>query len=58
MILASTGKVKGMEINYTAWNLMTRHSLGRIKDRASLLEYVKKLRKSHKAAFTQQSNLV
>ena len=57
-ILASTGKARGMEINDTTWNSMTRHSLGRIKDRDSLFEFVKKLRKSHEAAFTQQSNLV
>ena len=57
-ILASTGKAKGMEINDTTWNTITRHSLGRIKDRTSLFEFVKKLRKSHDAAFNQQSNLV
>ena len=57
-ILASTGKAKGMEINDTTWNSITRHGLGSIKDRASLFEFVKKLRKSHDAAFNQQSNLV
>ena len=57
-ILTSTGKAKGMEINDTTWNTITRHSLGRIKDRTSLFEFVKKLRRNQEAAFNQQSNLV
>ena len=46
-------------INDMTWNSMTWHSLGRIKDRVSLFEFVKKLiRKSQEAAFNQQSNLM
>jgi hypothetical protein len=57
-ILASTGKARGMEVTDTTWNSMNRHSLGKVKNRDSLFEFVKKLRKSQEAAFNQQSNLV
>ena len=34
------------------------HSLGRLKNREALFDFVKKLRKSQEAAFNQQSNLI
>jgi hypothetical protein len=58
IILASTNKLKGMEIQDTSWNSTIRHSLGRVKNREDLFESVKKLRKSKKAAFKQETNLV
>ena len=57
-ILASTNKLKGMEIQDTSWNSTIRHSLGRVKNRDDLFEFVKKLRKSKKAAFKQETNLI
>jgi hypothetical protein len=57
-ILASTNKIKGMEIQDTTWNSINRHSLGRVKNRDDLFEFVRKLRKSKKAAFTQEVNLI
>jgi hypothetical protein len=58
-ILASTSsKIKGMEVQDTSWNSTTRHSLGRVKNREELFEFVKKLGKSKKAAFKQETNLI
>jgi hypothetical protein len=57
-ILASTNNTKGMEIQDTSWNSALRHSLGKIKSREDLFEFVRKLRKSEKAAFRQQGNLI
>jgi hypothetical protein len=57
-ILASTNKVKGMEIQDTSWNSTIRHSLGKVKNREDLFEFVRKLRKSKKAAFKQEGNLI
>jgi hypothetical protein len=57
-ILASTNKVKGMEIQDTSWNSTIRHSLGKVKNRDDLFEFVWKLRKSKKVAFKQEGNLV
>ena len=57
-ILASTSKVKGMEIQDTSWNSTLRHSLGKVKNRENLFAFVKKLRKSKKAAFQQETNLI
>ena len=57
-ILASTNKLRGMEIQDTSWNSTIRHSLGRVKNREDLFEFVKKLRKSKKAAFRQETNLI
>jgi hypothetical protein len=57
-ILASSSKVKGMEVQDTSWNSTIRHSLGRVKTREDLLEFVRKLRKSKKVAFRQQGNLI
>ena len=57
-ILASTNKLKGMEIQDTTWNSTIRHSLGRVKNRDDLFEFVRKLRKSKKAAFRQEANLI
>ena len=47
-----------MEINDTAWNSMTQHSLGRVKNRESLFQLIEKVRKSQEPAFNQQSNLI
>ena len=57
-ILASTNKLKGMEIQDTSWNSTIRHSLGRVKNRDDLFEFVKKLGKSKTAAFKQETNLI
>jgi hypothetical protein len=57
-ILASTNKIKGMEIQDTSWNTTSRHSLGRVKSREDLFEFVKKLGKSKKAAFKQETSLI
>jgi hypothetical protein len=57
-ILASTNKLKGMEVQDTSWNSTIRHSLGRVKNRDDLFEFVKKLRKSKDAAFKQETNLI
>jgi hypothetical protein len=57
-ILASTNKLKGMEIQDTSWNSTIRHSLGRVKNCDDLFEFVRKLRKSKKAAFRQETNLI
>lgn len=57
-ILASTNKLKGMEVNDTSWNSTIRHSLGRVRTREDLFEFVRKLRKSKKAAFRQEGNLI
>jgi hypothetical protein len=57
-ILASTSKIKGMEIQDTSWNSTIRHSLGKVKNREDLFEFVKKLGKSKKAAFKQETNLI
>ena len=57
-ILASTNKTKGMEIQDTSWNSALCHSLGKIKTREDLFEFVRKLRKSKKAVFRQQGNLI
>jgi hypothetical protein len=57
-ILASTNKVRGMEIQDTSWSSTIRHSLGKVKGREDLFEFVKKLQKSKKAAFKQECNLI
>jgi hypothetical protein len=57
-IMASTNKLQGMEIQDTSWNSTIRHSLGKVKSREDLFEFVKKLRKSKKAAFKQELNLI
>jgi hypothetical protein len=57
-IMASTNKLQGMEIQDTSWNSTIRHSLGRVKNREDLFDFVKKLRKSKKAAFKQETNLI
>jgi hypothetical protein len=57
-ILASTSKIKGMEIQDTSWNSTIRHSLGRVKNREELFEFVKKLGKSKTAAFKQETNMI
>jgi hypothetical protein len=57
-ILQSTGKLKQMEVQDTTWNSTLRHSLGQIKNRDNVLEFMKKLRKSRKSAFKQQDNLI
>jgi hypothetical protein len=57
-ILQSMGKVKHMEVQDTTWNSTLRHSLGKIKNRDNVLEFMKKLRKSRKSAFQQQDNLI
>jgi len=57
-ILASTNKVKGMEIQDSTWNSSIRHSLGKVRNREELFEFVRKLRKSKKAAFKQEGNLI
>jgi hypothetical protein len=57
-ILASTSKIKGMEIQDTSWNTTIRHSLGRVKNCKDLFEFVKKLGKSKKAAFKQETSLL
>jgi hypothetical protein len=57
-IMASTNKLQGMEIQDTSWNSTIRHSLGKVKNREDLFEFVKKLRKSKKAAFKQETNLI
>jgi hypothetical protein len=55
-ILASTNKVKGMEIQDTSWSSLIRHSLGKVKNREDLFEFMRKLCKSKKAAFKQEGN--
>jgi hypothetical protein len=57
-MLASKSKVKGMEIQDTSWNSTIRHSLGKVKSRDDLFEFVKKLRKSKEIAFKQEGNLI
>jgi hypothetical protein len=57
-IMASTNKLQGMEIQDTSWNSTIRHSLGKVKNREDLFDFVKKLRKSKKAAFKQETNLI
>jgi hypothetical protein len=57
-ILQSTGKLKQMEVQDTTWNSSLRNSLGKIKNRDNVLEFMKKLRKSRKSAFKQQDNLI
>jgi hypothetical protein len=57
-ILQSTGKLKQMEVQDTTWNSTLRHSLGKIKNRDNVLEFMKKLRKSRKSGFKQQDNLI
>jgi hypothetical protein len=57
-ILASSGRARRMEIQDNAWNTTLRHSLGKVKERADLFEFAKKLDKSEKPAFKQQGNLV
>ena len=47
-----------MEIQDTSWNSTMRHSIGKAKNREDLLEFVRKLRKSKKAAFTQEESLI
>ena len=47
-----------MEVQDTTWNSTLRHSLGKIKNRDDILEFMKKLRKSRKSAFQQQDNLI
>jgi hypothetical protein len=47
-----------MEIQDTSWNCTIRHSLGKVKNREDLFDFVKKLRKSKKAAFKQEANLM
>jgi hypothetical protein len=42
-ILASTNNTKGLEIQDTSWNSALRHSLGKIKSREDLFEFVCKL---------------
>jgi hypothetical protein len=58
MILASTNKLKGMDIQDTTWNSTICHSMGKVRSREDLFEFVKKLWKSKKAAFKQEGNLV
>jgi hypothetical protein len=57
-ILASSSKARGMEIQDTSWNSSIRHSLGKVKHREDVFEFVKKLGKSKKAAFKQEGNLI
>ena len=58
-ILAASTKVRSnMEIRNTSYNSLTRHSMGRIKDRDGLFEFVGKLAKSRESAFQQQDNLI
>jgi hypothetical protein len=57
-ILASTNKLKGMEVQDTSWNSTNRHRMGKVKTRGDLLEFVRKLRLSRKAAFMQEGNLI
>jgi hypothetical protein len=56
--MASTNKLQGMEIQDAYWNSTIRHSLGKVKNRKDLFNFVKKLRKSKKAAFKQEANLM
>jgi hypothetical protein len=55
--MASTNKPQGMEMQDTFWNSTIRHSLGKVRNRKDLFEFVKKLRKSKKAAFKEETNL-
>jgi hypothetical protein len=57
-ILASSNKARGMEIQDTSWNSTIRHSLGKMKNREDVFEFVKKLGKSKKSAFRQEGNLI
>ena len=58
-ILAASTRVRSnMEIRDTSYNSLTRHSMGRIRDRESLFEFVGKLSRSREPAFQQQANLI
>ena len=50
-ILQSVGRLKHMEVQDTTWNSTLRHSLGKIKNRDNVLEFMQKLRKSKNPAF-------
>jgi hypothetical protein len=39
-ILASTNKLKGMEVHDTSWNSMNCHRMGKVKTLGDLLEFV------------------
>ncbi len=50
-ILKSAGRLKHMEVQDFTWNSTLRHSLGKIKNRDNVLEFMQKLRKSKNPAF-------
>jgi hypothetical protein len=56
-ILSASGRARRMELTDNTWNSNLRHSLGKVKDRADLFQFAKKLDKSKKPAFKQQGNL-
>lgn len=57
-ILASTNKLKGMEVKITSWNSMICHNLGKVRAQEYLFQFIRMLCKSKKATFRQQENII